>query len=319
MKYYKRENNNNKKIYYVNNKNEIIKNNKIIDQIKSFKIPPAWKNVQINPNSNKIIATGFDIKGKKQYIYSNTHVLNKSYEKFCEQKLFGKYIPKIKKDIEKELKNKNNTKNKLIALILKIILICNFRIGTENCRKNNNSYGVSTIIKKQIILENNNTKIEFVGKKGVINKCLIKDKNINEIIKNLYNSRRNSEELFKLNNKKITNLDVNNYLKKYNNKITTKDFRTWAANTLFLKSILNNEISDKLSKRKKDLREAIKYVSSKLHHTPAVCKKKYLLNNLLDLYIEKPKRFKKYIVNNKSTKYSLEELIFLKYLNSYCK
>ena len=305
---------------YVNNRNEVLKNKIMIEKIKSFKIPPAWRDVVINPNSNKIIVTGYDIKGRKQYIYSNKHVENKSYEKFCELLNFGKHIPKIKRDVIKKLNGTKLTKDKLIALIIRIILICNFRIGTETCRKNNNSYGISTLIKKQIKLENNSTTIEFVGKKGVINKCKIKDKLVNSVIKTLYNARKSNEEVFKISATKSVNfLDVNNFLKKYDPKITTKDFRTWAANTIFLKKLLNDSISNKITNRKKLVRDTIKYVAEKLHHTTAVCKKKYLLNTLIDLYIDRPVKFKRYIVKGGTSNYEMEELTFIKYLKSYCK
>ena len=316
----KNRNNGNNRDIYVNARNEILRNRTTIEKIKSFKIPPAWTHVEINPNSNKIVVTGYDIKGKKQYIYSNRHVENKSYEKFCELLNFGKNIPKIKRDIVKKLGTKKLTKDKMIALIIKIILICNFRIGTETCKKNNNSYGISTLIKKQITFESNSTTIEFVGKKGVINKCKIRDGLVNSVIRTLYNSRKNNEEIFKISEKKsVTFLDVNNFLKKYDPKITTKDFRTWAANTIFLNKILKEPISNKITNRKRFVRDIIKHVADKLHHTTAVCKKKYLLNTLVDLYIDKPEKFKRYIVKKKTTNYEIEELTFMKYLKSYCR
>ena len=49
-------------------------------------------------------------------------------------------------------------------------------------------------------------------------------------------------------------------------------------------------MSDKITHRKKATRESIKNTAEKLHHTPAICKKSYIHNAVIDLYIEKPKK-----------------------------
>jgi len=291
--------------------------------IKSYAIPPAWRDVKIYIKSKKIFATGYDVKGRLQYKYTREHDNKKSQEKFCNQLNFAKYIPKIKRDIDKSLKKKKLTREKLIALIVKIILICNFRIGTESMLKNNNSYGISTICKHQVSFKNNNAIIDFIGKKGVRNTCIIVDKEVNDILKTMYNSKTNREQLFNVveNGKKfnVGILDVNAFLKRYNIGITTKDFRTWTANTLLLNYVIALPISDKTTHRKKTLKLIIEKVAVRLHHTPAVCKKRYLLNDLLQLYIDKPVKFKKFVSKEKTKSYDEGELTFIKYLKHHCK
>ena len=52
-----------------------------IDKIKALKIPPAYQNVTI-VNTNKIIAYGYDSKGRKQVIYQPDYVKQRSDDKF---------------------------------------------------------------------------------------------------------------------------------------------------------------------------------------------------------------------------------------------
>ena len=42
------------------------------------------------------------------------------------------------------------------------------------------------------------------------------------------------------------------------------------------------------------MNECIEHVANKLHHTPAICKKDYLNNKLIEFYKNDPNKFKKY-------------------------
>ena len=68
---------------YVFSNNKPIVNEKILDYIKSLKIPPAYLNVSISKNpKSKILAFGFDSKGRKQVIYNKDFIENQAIEKF---------------------------------------------------------------------------------------------------------------------------------------------------------------------------------------------------------------------------------------------
>jgi DNA topoisomerase-1 len=76
-------------------------------------------------------------------------------------------------------------------------------------------------------------------------------------------------------NKKVFNItsnDVNKFLKKYNDKITSKDLRTWNANNLLLEYIKLPEIKNK----KNPVKKAIEKVAEKLHNTYTICVKSYI-------------------------------------------
>ena len=55
---------------YLDTKEEEIKDPEILDHIKGLVIPPAWTDVWISPYPNgHLQATGYDVKGRKQYRY----------------------------------------------------------------------------------------------------------------------------------------------------------------------------------------------------------------------------------------------------------
>ena len=279
--------------YYSNGKKVINKNT--LEHINKIRIPPAYHDVMINNNKNaKLLAIGHDDAGRKQYLYNPKWVEKQSKKKYAKMEKFGEKLPKIKRDIAKHLKSKQMSKEKIIALVLRIILLCNFRIGNESCKNAYNSFGISTINRNKVKIEPNKVTFDFIGKKGVRNVCSMKDPTSIKIIKTLYKQSQSKNHFFsiKIDDSiyKITSHDINDFLKNYGD-FTAKDFRTWVANIEFIKDLIKHKMSNKITHRKKATRESIKNTAEKLHHTPAICKKSYIHNAVIDLYIDKPNKF----------------------------
>lgn len=278
-----------------------IKDKKIISEISKYRIPPAWKKVEITLNKD-LIAVGYDEAGRKQYVYSANHIERKRLKKYCNLIDFLKVIPHIRKDIHKNLGKSKMSKEKLIAILLNVIIMCSFRIGTEGHRDKYKSFGISTITRKEMKVSNNNVVIDFIGKKQVRNTCKITDPQMVRLLKDLYKTRSTSNDIFKLGTINIGVTDVNNYLKSFHKNVTSKVFRTWLANTKFINKIIpyckNADGINSENKRLKIVREVKKEVAAEMHHTVAVCGKSYLINEIIQLFIEKPDFFKKKIVMN---------------------
>lgn len=315
-----------KKYEYYTNKGNKITDNNTIDYIKSLKIPPAYNDVKINLNKNaKLRVTGYDVKGKKQYIYNNKWVENRCKAKVCNMIPFGLALPKIEKDLNKNMEKKVFDKNKLISIIIRIIMECNFRVGNPIGKDVYNSYGATTILKNHVIINGNNMKIDFIGKRGVRNICTVKDKQIKKNLKELYDkTKKNKDSIFSFKNDgyltNINSSDVNDFIKQYGD-FTSKDFRTWYANVYFIDEINSlGSIPDKITHRKKYAREAIQNVANKLHHTVAISKKKYIVLDMINIYIEHPNKYKKLVSQNYKQSGILNPASnsFLNFLKYYC-
>lgn len=310
----------NKKYFYFYNNEEII-DKSILDKIDKIYIAPAYKNVKIYLDSD-ILATGINSAGRKQYIYSENMKKKREIKKYKQLNNLSENIFKLKERIKKDLLNSEFTKDKLIALILKIMDLCNFRGGNKKYEEKYGSHGLTTLHKKHVEIKKDTVEINFIGKKGVNNSCIIKNKPIQEIIKKVYKLSNNSDPyIFSIdyNNEKINiNMnDLNNYLKIYN--ITCKDLRTWNANIIFLKRInyqINNldtsyyekDDTKKLKIREKIIRESIKETAVLLHHTPSICKSSYILKKII-IYIEKN--------NNIINEFKLTKINYEKYLKKF--
>ncbi|MCE3258897.1 MAG: topoisomerase, partial [Bacteroidetes bacterium] len=81
-----------------------IKSKNLLDRIKKLVIPPAWKDVWIcNLENGHLQATGFDLKKRKQYKYHSLWSTLRNHTKFYRLYSFGKVVPEIRKQIEKDL------------------------------------------------------------------------------------------------------------------------------------------------------------------------------------------------------------------------
>ena len=133
----------------------------IAEYVKNLVIPPAYKNVRIYYENNpKILYDGIDAKGRLQQIYSKKWRTAADKQKFKKLIKFGKDLPIIFGNIYKHIFDKNNTQNKCIAIILKIVSVCYFRIGNHKYEKLYESHGISTIKKHHIYERPNAVEIK---------------------------------------------------------------------------------------------------------------------------------------------------------------
>lgn len=298
MKYYRIKNKDNKTFKYIDENKKVVTNQELLEYFKKLVIPPNYSDVVISPGSEPVVKAR-DTKNRIQAMYSKEYRNAADIRKFCSLIPFSKVINKIRKDVDTILDKKKITRETMIALILKILDKCHFRIGNEKYLKENQSYGVSTLRKEHIKFKDNKVYFEFIGKKGVLNKASSDDQQIIKLLKRIM--KINDDYIFIDNGILVSSKMVNEWLSKYGKKISTKTYRTWEANILFIDRLRVLPISDKITKRKKDINRIRKEVAEELHHTATVCKKSYLCNIIYDMYIEDPEHYKMLIKNNKSS------------------
>lgn len=265
----------------------MLKNKKMVEQFNKLYIPPTYKDIKFFNTKSKIYASAIDNKGRTQYSYNQEFKEKRENKKFKNLKRFISINERLDKKINNDLKQTRTTKNKLIAVILKLMKICNFRIGNEAYEKEYGSIGITTLQKKHIKFKSDKTIIEFIGKKGVLNSCTFKHTKIQSILKSLMNKNKYIFSYVDENKvlKHVNNNDVNEYLEEFG--VTNKDLRMTNANYLFLhyfniytKNMNFKSLSEKEQKR--IIRECAVEVSKQLHNTVHVVLNSYISKNLIE-------------------------------------
>lgn len=242
-----------------------------LERIKKLTIPPMWTNVKIDKNKDsKVQATGYDTKGRKQYIYHKDFVEKSKMMKFNKLKTFdyNKYSRVIKHYINKC----NLSKECVIANVIKLMEDLNIRVGNESYKKENGSYGITTLLKKH----HKNNVLTFVGKKGVAHIKYITDPRSISFIKRV-TSIRGPDLFYYEPDKSITSTDLNTFLKeKVQSNITCKDIRTYCANKIFVNFMNKLKKPDSEKERKSNVIKGIDHTANELGNTRKICKDSYL-------------------------------------------
>lgn len=285
--------------YYLHNNLPI--SEKDLERIKKLGIPPAYKDVWISDDPNsKIQATGIDSKGRKQYRYTAIHILKANENKFLRLYKFIKAIPKLNDIMNKDINGLLYSKNRGISIMLNIIKELNIRVGKEYYAQTNKSYGITSLKKSHIKIDENKLIAKF-NFKAKSNKQVQYTLNNKELVKELILLMKlEGEKIFQYktennNYLRITDVDLNNYIQiNMGKEFTCKDFRTYAANYYFIKALLKetknrNPINLKIAK--KNLNLAQENTAYYLRHTKSISKKSYTMELIRNMYLNESQYF----------------------------
>ncbi|WP_254073634.1 DNA topoisomerase IB [Cellulophaga sp. HaHaR_3_176] len=266
--------------YYNEDGTKII-NKKILNRLRKLIIPPMWNDVFIcGFDDGHIQAIGRDLKGRKQYIYHSIFEKQKQEEKFKKMLSFAEKLPKIRKRAYKDLSLNVWKKRKLLALITLILDEYGIRIGNKQYRIQNETFGLTTLRRKHLSIEDDEVIFKFKGKSKQEREVHIDDPELIPFIKKAADMP--GYEIFRYKDdhgsfKEIDSDDVNKYIStNMGEDFSSKDFRTWAASRLAIECY-DEAIKQKIdASRKKFSNIVIKMVASELGNTPSVCKNYYV-------------------------------------------
>ena len=280
-----------KGFYYICNE-KILRDKRELERIKKLVIPPAWTQVWICPLPNgHIQATGFDVRGRKQYRYHPAwHSLRHEtkYHKLIE---FGKALPKLRLKLEEDMARNDLSLENVIATVISLMERTYIRIGSNEYEKLYGSYGLTTLKDKHVTIEGQKVIFSFVGKKGKEHKITLKNRRLAKVIQACRDIP--GKELFQYydaegNKKSIDSGMVNKYIKDATEMdFSAKDFRTWAGSLNILRAFKSIGEALTEAEAKKKIVEALDRVSVKLGNTRTVCKKYYVHPSLIKLYEER--------------------------------
>lgn len=255
----------------------------VIDRINKLAIPPAWQNVQIAQSSRaKIQATGTDSAGRQQYIYSEMFRIEQDKKKFERILRFAQELPKLRKQLKKDLGRKKLSKERVLACIVMLIDQEYFRVGNEQYAREHETYGITTIRSKHTTISSTTIEFDFVGKSGQQHHKRIRNSQLARLIKQL--DEMPGYQIFRYQDddgtmRDITSSDVNAYIKQHmGDDFTAKDFRTWGGTLLATSALLKEKLDEASTKtaRQKTVTAIVKKVAKRLGNTPAIARSSYI-------------------------------------------
>src|SRR5690606_9282161 len=150
---------------------------------KSLVIPPAWKDVEISENKGaKILVTGYDEKGRKQYIYHPNFRQKQEQKKFDRIVHFAEQLEHMRRVTGQHLRQKNPTREKVMACMVRLLETAFFRPGSDTYAKENESYGLTTLRSKHLEIDGKEIVFSYKGKSGVEQEKHIVDARLARIV-----------------------------------------------------------------------------------------------------------------------------------------
>ncbi len=275
---------------YVDLKGQPITSAKKLERLKTLVIPPAWSDVWIccRPNGH-IQATGRDKKGRKQYRYHPDWNAIRSQSKFGRITAFAEALPTIRARVDQDLRGQKLTHDKVVALVVRLLERTLIRIGNQEYARQNNSYGLTTLLDNHIAVEGSRMRMAFVGKRGKQFDIDLRDRRLTSLVKRC--QELPGQRLFQYLDENgqccqsVTSGNVNSYLREITGQeFTAKDFRTWGGTTLAALELYRSGPAEDDKQAEKQIVQVVKTVAGALGNTPTICRGYYIHPAILDAY-----------------------------------
>jgi DNA topoisomerase-1 len=273
----------------------------VLERIAALAIPPAWREVWVcmDPRGH-LQATGLDAAGRKQYLYHELWRSHRDRQKFDSMLGFGHALPRLRHRVQRDIKPAAEPRQgKLLSaeLTAPVVLACAvrlldlgfFRIGSEDYTERNESYGLTTMLRKHVTIADGEIVFDFPAKSGQRRVQALADKQVMEVLAAL-KRRRSGTQLLAYHDShqrwvEVNAEQVNDYIKQHaGGEFTAKDFRTWNATVLAALALAAQEPAASRAQRERDVRSAIEAVAGYLGNTPAVCRASYVDPRVIDRY-----------------------------------
>ena len=258
--------------------------------IRALAIPPAYTDVWIcrDPNGH-LQAVGRDDRGRKQYRYHEEWRTVRDGVKFHRMMAFGDALPGIRERVSADLRKRGLPREKVVATIVAMLEQTLVRVGNEQYRQQNRSYGVTTLRNRHVSLKGGRARFKFKGKSGKQHDVEVDDPRLVRVVRQCLDLP--GQELFQWVDDEgrphpVGSDDVNAYLQEITGEeFTAKDFRTWAGTVLAARLLRATAPATSDRAARTEIGRVIKEVADQLRNTPAVCRKSYVHPAVIDAYV----------------------------------
>lgn len=269
----------------------LVKDKQTRARIEALAIPPAWNEVWISPTPNgHIQATGRDEKGRKQYIYHARWEDVRNHRKYDKLLLFGEALPRIREQTDRDLRRHGLGREKVIALLVRLLEATLIRVGNDEYARANESFGLTTLRDRHVTIEGATVEFNFTGKTSKKHSVQLRDRRLARLVERC--KEIPGYELFQYlddagQRQRVDSGDVNDYLRTVTGEnFTAKDFRTWGGTVRALRALRDAGPAADAQQAQRNIAAAVKAVAAELGNTPAICRAYYIHPAILSCYVD---------------------------------
>jgi DNA topoisomerase IB len=204
---------------------------------------------------------------------------------------FGKALSRLRAAVRRDLKRPGLPREKVLALVVKLLDATQVRVGNEEYARTNGSFGLTTLRDRHARFPaRGKLLLKFRGKGGAEHDVLVDDARLATLVRRC--QELPGQALFQYVDEEgirraIDSGLVNDYLReRMGEDFTAKDFRTWHATLHALTLLGRMPLPDRpgAAALRRCINAVVKDVASGLRNTPAVCRKSYINPAVFDAW-----------------------------------
>jgi DNA topoisomerase-1 len=275
--------------HYVDSDGRKLRSSDVLARIRTLAIPPAWTSVWIceDPQGH-LQATGRDARGRLQYRYHSQWRAQRDEYKFDRLAEFGAALPAIREAVARDLAQPGLPRRKLQAAMVRLLDRTYVRVGDERYRRDNGSFGLTTLRTRHVRIRGDHIRLRFRGKSGKEHDVSLADRRLARVVRRCLDLP--GYELFRYvengETRPLCATDINEYLQQVTGAdYTSKDFRTWGATVIATVLLTRFGLPASTSERTKTVNRALRAAAHALGNTLAVCRKSYVHPGVIEAYL----------------------------------
>lgn len=280
-----------KRRWYVDEAGDRLDDPAEVERIEALAIPPAWTDVWISADPRAHIqAVGRDARGRKQYRYHPEWRRQRDADKYQRMVRLARRLPRIREAVERDLSRPGLPREKVLALVVRLLELTHLRVGGEEYRRLNESYGLATMRRGQADVSGSRVRFRFRGKGGKLHDVGIRDRRLARLMRKVQDLP--GQRLFEYTDdegeqRAVSSEDVNEYIRQISGTdVTAKDFRTWAGTLTAFRALLQEPPSEKESVRRRRAKRALDRAAEALGNTTTVTRTSYVDPEVLEAWEE---------------------------------
>jgi len=244
-------------------------------------IPPAWTDVWISASATgHLQSTGRDTRGRKVYRYHLRYRASRESGKYARLAAVGLRMPRIRRRVTRDLRGSGLPRDKVLALVVRVLELTHMRVGNEQYAAANRSFGVTTLRRRHAQVSQGEVRFNFRGKSGKDHELRLHDRRLAALVRRC--QELPGQELFGYRDEagvvqQVRSDDVNDYLRRISGSdVTARDFRTWAGTVLAFRELRRQGDPGDAPTQRRQVAAAVDIVASQLGNTRTVARASYV-------------------------------------------
>ena len=203
---------------------------------------------------------------------------------------FGRALVRIRERVEADLLRPGLPREKVLAAVVRLLDQTHLRVGNAEYRRDNGSFGLSTLLDRHVSFAPGELRFSFRGKSGVWHERAVSDPRLARTVRACRDIP--GQHLFQYRDARgvarpVGSADVNAYIRSAaGGEYTAKDFRTWAGTTIAAARLAELPAPASKTAGERAVVGVIKGVAAELGNTPAVCRKSYVHPKVIAAYLD---------------------------------